>query len=98
MSRMKCDHLEYSELRDQTKDDLLHDYCHDRGELDINMGIVEKDQFLDPSAFRQANRNADECESEMSRISRVLQNKYKIKQIDCKILGEQWKKENEGRK
>ena len=98
MSRMKCDHLEYSELKDQTKDDLLHDYCHDQGEFDINMGIVEKDQFLDPPAFRQANRNADECQSEMSRISRVLQNKYKIKKINCKMLEEHWRRENEERK
>jgi|SRR5580704_7218767 hypothetical protein len=90
-----CQKYEYAELKDQTKEDLLHDYCLAGGYFRIQLQLSTDLYTVDPVASHNASLQADNCRVQSSRIQRVLQNKYATKDIDCKALEVRWKKENE---
>jgi hypothetical protein len=92
-----CQKYEYAELKDQNKEDLLHDYCLADGYFTIQLKLSSDLSTLNPVASHDASLQADNCRVQSSRIQRVLQNKYATKDIDCKALAVRWKKENEER-
>jgi hypothetical protein len=90
-----CQKYEYAELKDQRKEDLLHDYCLDDGYFRIQLKLSLDMSKVDADASHDAMLQADNCKVQSNRIQRVLQNKYATKDIDCKALEVRWKKENE---
>jgi hypothetical protein len=96
----ECPSLEYSELKDQSKENLLHDLCMDAELVDIQLELATKLAGLNPEDSHEAHRQATNCVVQMGRIERVLENKYEVKNTkkECEVLMARWKKEYEERK
>jgi hypothetical protein len=74
----KCGHLEYPELKEQSKDDLIRSMCSDSTRVDINNKTMLDLVTLDPTESDAYGKEAKVCVVEVGRIERLLQNKYKV--------------------
>ena len=93
---LDCRTIEYAELKDMSKDDLLRTYCGYDALMRINYKAFERMQPHDAAEANAYRHQGAQCGTEAVRIFKVLQKYHNVpdKGPDCEALKKVWAEEN----
>lgn len=91
-----CRTIEYAELKDMSKDDLLRTYCYDDALMHSNAKAFETMLHLDTEKADVYRLHGAQCGTEAVRVFKVLQKYHNVpdKGPDCEALKKVWAEEN----